>query len=114
MALKSAAEIADGIAAKVHKALAKAGIVDDGLSDSVRTVIIAALENYAKEAYQEGRCDEGILMDIRVTEVREEARQQAFEEAAKIAEQRPTGSSDDGLVVQKDIAWTIRAKAREA
>lgn len=41
------------------------------------------------------------------------AKAEAYEDAAKIAEMRPTGASDDGMVVQSDIVATIRARAAE-
>lgn len=43
------------------------------------------------------------------TEVYQEGFAAAKEKAAGIAESRPTGSADDGLVVQSDIVANIRA-----
>lgn len=78
-------------------------------SDTPEEGDLGFVETQISEAVEEARSEEHALRIVDVFKASQEARCEAFEEAAKIAEQRPTGASDDGIVVQQDIAATIRA-----
>lgn len=79
----------------------------------IRAFRQAAVEWVASQIEEAEREARNEVLDSTVNEQITKAFMEGFiaarEKAAEIAESRPTGSSDDGMVVQSDIAASIRS-----